>query len=104
MALVLGPVGDPAFEQLDLLRREFAIGLRRRHHVVLALGKDAANEFALVRIAGFHDCPAVGELLARAFEGVQPELGLALVGVGAVARETVLREDRLDGFVVADPS
>ena len=63
----------------------------RRHPLVGVVGKDAPDQFALLRLAGDD-----GARLDRRLAAIQPQIGLARGAVRAVAGETVLRQDGAD--------
>ena len=86
----------PTFEQLDLRGLERLVVLRRRHHVVLVLRGDAADQLALFQRPRHHRDLAGLPLAKRRVLHVEPQLGLALVRVRAVAGEAVLGKDRTD--------
>ncbi len=91
-----GALGDPASEDVDLLRLQARlVRLRRRHHLVGVLTEDACDEVAAPRVAR-HDRAHAVVLRRGAFEGVETEVGLAVRLVRAVAGEAVLGEDGED--------
>ena len=49
---VFGSLLDPLLQRLDLLRRQRLLVIRRRHHARRIGRRDAADQFALVRLAG----------------------------------------------------
>ncbi len=98
MRLVFRAFGDPTFQHLFLVGRQGFVRLRRRHHLVRIRRVDALDQFAFVWLAG-ND----GFLFHRDLAHVQPELGLALVLVRAVAGKAVVGQDRPDVVVEAQP-
>src|SRR5580704_13158105 len=84
---------DPLSEQLDLLRLQRLVELRRRHDRFGIVRRDAGEQFALRGFAGNEGKTAAAESSKRAVLGVKPELGLALLVVGSVAGETMFRQD-----------
>ena len=102
--LVRRPFGDPAGEELHLRLGEPAdLGLRRRHHAVGIGGDDAGDEFAGPRIPG-HDRPrAALQFRAGLLGDVEPQARLPLGGVGTMAGEAAVGQDRPDVAVERDP-
>ena len=96
--LILSPLSDPALEQILLRTRELLVRVRRRHQVVGVFGEDAFDQLALVGLAGNE-----GLLRDGVLAHIEAELGLALLLVGAVAEEAVVREDGSDVAVVIHP-
>ena len=89
-ARCLGALVDPAFEDVDLRRRELFASPRRRHALLDIRVRDATDQLGK----------------RRACQGrvavVEAELGFALLLVGTVALEAVVGEDRADVAVEAD--
>ena len=102
--LPLGALLDPPLEQVDLLGRQRSAQRLGRHPLALVLGGDTRDQIAVLKIAR-HD--GVASRLVRA-EGsllrVEPQPGLALPRVGAVAVEALVRQDRPDLKVEVDLS
>ena len=92
---VLRALGDPALEQRFLGGIEFLSRVGRRHEIVLIVRRDAPDQFALAWLAGDDRRGAV-EIGQGTFASVEPQIGLALLGVGAVAGEAVVAEQRPD--------
>ena len=87
-----GAFGDPAAEDVDLRRGQPRfVRVRRRHELVLVRGDDAFDERADLGLAGDERFLGQGGLAH-----VEPELGLAVRFVLAVAAEAVVREDGED--------
>ena len=91
--VVLRALGDPALKQRFLGGIEFLARVGRRHEVVLVVRDDAGDQFALAWLAG-HDRRGAVEFGQGAVAGVEPQIGLALRGIGAVAGEAVVAEQR----------
>ena len=68
-------------------------GFRRRHHFVGIVAGDRADQLALAALAR-HD-HRVGLAQGAVLE-VEPQVGLARLGIRPVAGEAVFREDRQD--------
>ena len=89
----LGPLRDPAANQIELRRRDPLTGLRRRHPFVGIVGGHPSQGFAFFRLEGDK-----GSLAAKFGEQtglrIQPQIGLPLLVVRPVAIEAVLRQDR----------
>ena len=100
MLLIRRTLLDPELQRVLLLLRELLVRLRRRHEVVLFRRDDALPDLALRQIARFDWKRAVLRRVGS-FRRVEPQLGLALLRIEAVAREAVLREDRADVAVEA---
>lgn len=88
---------DPVFESLFLFVGKVAMGVWWGHDFICIVAEDALDEEGFGRVAG--DDGLVGAL---ALEGIELEVGFALVGVLAVAVEAVFREDGADVAVVGD--
>jgi len=88
-------LGDPAAEEGDLFGRDVFVGVGRGHLLFGVLREQAEDELALFGFAGGDDEAAVA-LGDGVVAFVEAELGLAVVGVLAVAVETVFREDGAD--------
>src|SRR5437016_3508307 len=86
---------NPGAEQLDLAWAELPAGTGRRHALLRVGGGDALEQLTLGQVARHEGLPAVprGE---SPFCRVEAEVGLALGLVGAVAGETVVRQDGPD--------
>ena len=97
VSFVLGAFGDPALEDLLLGSGDRAVGIRRGHDLLRVLGEEPLHQLARFGVAG-HE----GFFLQRHFTDIETELGLALVAVGAVAVEAVLRKDRAHVLVVVE--
>ena len=95
MRLVFGALGDPVAQQFFILVGQWLAGFRRRHQVVLVAGGDAGEQLAPGRFAGNHRRVAV-EIGHYSFACVEPETGLAMIGIRPVAGEAVVGEDRAD--------
>ena len=83
------PLGDPGTQQFDLRRRQ-RIGLLR-HAVVLVMGEDEAQQFALVRFAGDQGRLAAVAWAQQLLDGVQAVRPLGLLG--AVAFQTLIDQN-----------
>ena len=95
MLAVDGAFGDPAAKEVDLRRRDLLMRLGRRHDLFRVLAEDALDELARLGVARLHGLDAVIDR-GGAFGGVEAEVGLALLGVEAVASEAVVGEDGPD--------
>ena len=103
VTLILGALGNPLFEHLDLRlggARLFALG--RRHHLVFVVRKHPLDQRALIGFSGKHGFVAP-EVARCPFKCVQAQIGLPLFFVRPVALKTGVREDRSDFFVEPDP-
>src|SRR5258707_15648653 len=85
---------DPALERLLLRAGQRAVRLRRRHHLVLVRAENARDQIRARGVAGLHDRHAVLRAI-HTLLAIEPQLGLALVRILAVAVVAILREDRL---------
>ena len=104
MRLVVSPFGNPAAQQRLFGVRQRQVRVGRRHHVVVELRKDAANELALLRNTRFDDGPPVVDVLEGPFTRVEAQLGLPLRGVGAVAAKAAVRQQRANLEAEIDPA
>ena len=91
-----GACGDPRREEFLLGRREHVIALGRRHHDVGIGLVEPGHEFALLGVARHDRAGTAVEFGDRSLTVVEPQPAAAIVLVGAVAGETVVREDRPD--------
>ena len=89
--LVLCALSNPLSKQLLLLRRECLMRLGRGHEIIRVSGKNALDQFALVRFS--RDNRQLGN---RLFAHVEAELAFALVLVRPMAKETLVGENRPD--------
>src|SRR3954471_17572174 len=86
---------DPSPKRFLLLRRELAVALRRRHHLIRIVAENALDGFAVRAPAG-HDGDGAVVIRLRLLLLIEPQVSLALRLVRTVALEAVLAEDRLD--------
>ena len=93
--LVGRALGDPATEQGGLFWGDVLVGTGRRHLLVRVFREETDEEFAVVGFAGGDDETAVA-LAGGVVAVVEAELGLAAVGVLAVAVKTIFGEDGAD--------
>ena len=91
--VVLRPLRDPALQEVDLLRRQIAVRLRRRHLRVRVGRSDSREQFALGQVCRINRRHAVIDL-SGPFARVEPQAGLALGRIRPVALKTVLGENR----------
>ena len=86
--------GDPAFQDVLLLRQQRMLHLGGRHLLVLVTGKNACDDRALLRLAR-HDA-RVARLAARErrLTQIETQSGLARAFVGSVAFEAIRRQHR----------
>ena len=90
---VWGTCGDPLREEFFLRGREHMVALGRRHHHVGVGLVETGHEFALLGMAR-HDRPAAAvEFRNRRVAVIQPQAAAAVVLVGPVAGEAVVRQD-----------
>ena len=98
MGLVRGALVDPALDELHLRRRETVV---RRHELEIILGADSQVELARGRVSG-GDGAVAATILEGALPGIEPQVGIALVRVGAVAGEALVGEEGEDVAVEVD--
>ena len=102
MRLVGGPGGNPADEQVFLIRRKHMIALWRRHDQVGVGLPDPGNQFTFVGLAQ-HDRPqAAVEFGNRPVPLVKPQPSLSVMLVRTVTGDTVVRQDWPDVVVKRD--
>lgn len=90
----MGALRDPPADQLDLLRRElFLACVGWGHTDGGVVRRNAADHFALVRIARDYGKPAVRQRDLSATFQIEAELGFSVGGVRAVAGEATVREN-----------
>ena len=102
VVLIDGALLDPAFEEGALRegeRRFVRVG--RRHHLVGIGAEDALPRLGVREIAG-RDGAHAAAVGGGGVGLVEAELGLAMRGVGAVTRETVVGENGTDVGVEGD--
>lgn len=90
-----GALFDPVFERELLFGFERAVGIGWRHQFRFIVGRDAAPEVALFRMAG----DDWGDVVVLGVGGiclVEPKVGLPGFFIEAVALEAVFRKDRAD--------
>ena len=93
---IVGAGGDPFRENPLFVVGERYLRVRRRHHEVGIGAGDPGDEFAVVRVAR-HDRPgAAVEFPQGLVAEVEPQAGLAVALVGAMALEAAVGEDRTD--------
>ena len=68
----------------------------RRHFIVRVAGGDSPDQLALTGLAGRDDLTAVAVLENAPFGDVEPQVRFTSLGVGAVAIEASVRENRPD--------
>jgi hypothetical protein len=93
---------EPFLQGLDLRLGELLVGLGGGHEVVGVLGDDPPIELALGALPGDDGGAALVILLPGLEFVVEPEVGLALLGVGSVAGEAGVGEDGEDVAVEVD--
>ena len=91
MLLPPGPLVDPFFDQLNLIRAELQPGFLRRHALVFILVHKAKVEFTLPGLTGSDELVIV-ELRAEPLLGVEAQVRLALVLIRTVAFEAIITE------------
>ena len=89
---------DPLGEHLFFLRAELEMGLGRRHQVIFILCIDEVDELGILGVARDK-----GILVDGCFPHVETQLGFPCRLVRAVTGEAVLRENRPDVAIEADP-
>ena len=89
MTLKGRPLLNPLVEEAFLRRSQWFVSIRWRHPLVRVLGVDTLPNFALPRVAR-HDRPPSVTLRARAAGGVEPQFGLSVRRVEAVASKAFL--------------
>ena len=91
---IVGPRRDPRREDPLLILGELHLGVRRRHHEIRIGTRDPGDHFAVIGMP-WHDRPrAAVELRTSRLADIEPQAGLLVVFVGAVALETAVGEDR----------
>ena len=92
----LRPLGHPAFEKFLLLRLQPFQLLRRRHHIVLVVGKNALQQLALRHIPRHHRARPRLRLAKSRLLQIQPQLPLASPRIRPMTIKTRLRKNRPD--------
>ena len=94
--LVFGAGVNPAAQRFDFIARETLPGVRRRH----ALGRvgmgHTPNQFARIGVARNDGRPSISLFVRGPVADVQAEIGFPRGGVGTVASEAIVGEDRPD--------
>ena len=93
--MVTGEMFDPVLERFFLFGLEHAMRIGRRHHFRFIIGRDAAPEFALLRVPGDDWFRAV-VIGVGGIRLIEPQLGLPGFLIEAVALEAVFRKYRAD--------
>ena len=93
VGVVRCPLDDPLVEQPLLVVGELLVRVGRRHHHVGVGGMQAGDQFASLWIAG-RDRPYAIAVSHRTLRGIEPQVGLAVAGIGAVAGKAVVGQDR----------
>ena len=95
MGGVLGPLLDPAGQDLRLGRRHRILQLRRRHDLLGVGGPDTMEDFAVLGVVGGDGRPR-GAVPGRLDEGIEAEFPLPRRLIRSVAGIALGRQDRLD--------
>ena len=95
---------DPAFDRVFLLRRQLLVRLRRRHDVVAIIGKNACDDFTLLRLTRHDRHHIILRFLQRFLTNIQPQPGLPRLRIEAVAVKAGVRKNRPNIAVKADRS
>ena len=93
--LVVSPVPDPPPECLDLDVGQRLVMASRRHDLLGVGGRDAANQLAFLRTAGYDGRHTRIAAAQCAVAKIQLQLSLPGLLIGAVAQRAVLGENRL---------
>jgi hypothetical protein len=96
MAGPCGAVLDPAFEEVLVGGGELFGFVWRGHDVVGVMGGDAAEELAVIGVAGDDGGVAGFGFTEGGFLDVEAEVAFAFIGIGAVAGEAVFGENGAD--------
>ena len=96
MILPFRPLGNPAGKDLDFRGLELSVVFGRRHFFVRVRGGDSPDQLALAGLAGRDNLAAVAVLENAPIGDVEPQVGFACLGVGSVAVEASVRENRPD--------
>ena len=99
MRLVGGPGGNPADEQVFLIRRKQMIALWRRHDQVGVSLPDPGNQFAFVGSARHDGSQATLKFDNCPIPPIKPQAGLPVMFVRTVTGNTVMRQDWPDVVV-----
>lgn len=91
MPLIVGPLGNPSPDPLDLLGAKTRALPRRRHHLVLILTEEPMEHLAGLRLSG-HDRRMTAQVRRGALKGVEAKAGLALLLVRAMAGNAMIRD------------
>ncbi len=94
--LPLGTLLDPTLQDTDLFLGERPAQRPGGHPIGLVLSRDSPVELAGLQVTRHDGSGTRGGRPERAVPGVEPETGLAVPRIGAVAFETLVREDRPD--------
>ena len=102
VALVFGSLGDPAPHQRRLaLAEAWFLRFRWRHALIGVAAEHAREQLAVIGLAG-DDRRVAAEIGERTLAGIEPQLGLALFRIGAVAEKTAIGKDRTDVAIELD--
>ena len=103
VALILGPLLDPAVEDCGLRRRDRLAEMWRRHHDVGIGARNPGEKFTLVGLSR-HDRPRPAAQFSGGVGGqIETQARLSLGIIGAVAGEAPVGEDRPHVAIERDP-
>ena len=101
MLLVVGSFGDPSFDRGDLLAADFQFRGGGRHALLRIIEVQPLED----QTGGWitrHDGGTVGPWCQRIFPSIESQSGLSCRGIGTVAGEAAVGEDRPDRVVEID--
>ena len=103
VALILGPLLDPAAEDCSLGRRDWLAEVRRWHHDIRIGARNPGEKFTLVGLAR-HDRPRPAAQFSGGVSGpIETQTRLSLGIIGAVTGEAPVGKDRPHVAVERDP-
>jgi hypothetical protein len=96
VSLILRTLIDPAFQEIDLVSRQFLVGAGGRHLQIGISGEDPVDQFAGSRFSRHDRDLARFRGLCRGLFQIESQPRLSLVFIRAVALKTIVRQDRPD--------
>ena len=99
--LVVGSFGDPSFDRGDLLAADFQFRGGGRHALLRIIEMQPLEDQTGGWITRY-DGGTVGPWCQRIFPSIEPQSALSCRGIGTVAREAAVGEDRPDRVVEID--
>ena len=95
MLLINGTLRDPLLQQCDLRWLQRFVAIRRWHDLVRISAQDTLHQRAGLRMPRLHRLHAFDDRIGPV-RNIQPQIGLPLFGIDAMAGKAVIAENRAD--------